>query len=97
MYQRVQIESSFSPLIEIQTSFAMDISLSDNKNGTQVRPISVHGMLWLQTHFESMHWDTKSKGLVIISSKDAKMHSEDATNAGINVSFINCLSQLDQI
>ena len=54
-------------------------------------------MLWLQTHFESMHWDTISNGLVIIPSKDAKMLSEDATNAGINVSFINCLSQLDQI
>ena len=97
MYQRVQIESSLSPLIEIQTSFGMDIDLSDNKNGTQIRPISVHGMLWLQTHFESMHWDTISNGLVIIPTKDAKMLSEDATNAGINVNFINCLSKLDQI
>ena len=91
------MESSFSPLIEIQTSFGMDISLSDNKNGTQTRPVSVHGMLWLQTHFESMHWDTISNGLVIIPSKDAKMLNEDATKAGINVSFINCLSKLDQI
>ena len=97
MYQRVQIESSLSLLIEIQTSFGMDISLSDNKNGTQIRPISVHGMLWLQTHFESMHWDTISNGLVIIPTKDAKMLSEDATNAGINVNFVNCVSQLDLI
>ncbi len=97
MYQRVQIESSLSPLIEIQTSFGMDISLSDNKNGTQIRPISVHGMLWLQTHFESMHWDTISNGLVIIPTKDAKMLNEDATNAGINVNFVNCVSQLDLI
>ena len=97
MYQRVQIKSSLSTLIEIHKIFGMDISLSDNKNGTQIRPISVHGMLWLQTHFESMHWEKISNGLVIIPPKDAKMLSEDATNAGINVSFINCLSQLDQI
>ena len=97
MYQRVQIESLLSPLIEILTSFGMDISLSDNKNGTQIRPISVHGMLWLQTHFESMHWKTLSNGLVIIPTEDAKMLTEDATKAGINVNFINCLSQLDQI
>ena len=75
----------------------MDISLSDKKNGTQIEPNSVHGMLWLQTHFESMHWDTISNGLVIIPTKDAKMLSEDATNAGINVNFINCLSKSDQI
>ena len=75
----------------------MDISLSENKNGTQIRPISVHGMLWLQTHFESMHWDTISNGLVIIPTKDAKNLNNDATKAGIKVSLINCLSQLDQI
>ena len=82
----------------------MDISLSDNKNGTQIKPISVHGMLWLQTHFESNHWESISNGLVIIPAKDAEilsedanMLNEDATKAGINVNFINCLSQLDQI
>ena len=75
----------------------MYISISDNKNGTQIIPISIHGMLWLQTHFASIHWDIISNGLVIIPSIDAKMLSEDATKAGINVSFINCLSQLDQI
>ena len=75
----------------------MDISLTDKRKGTQVEPMNIHGMLWLQTHFESMHWDTISNGLVIIPTKDAKMLSEDATTAGIDVNFINCLSQLDQI
>ena len=75
----------------------MDISLSDKRNGTQIEPRNIHGILWLQTHFESMHWETISNGLVIIPTKDAKMLREDATNAGINVNFINCLSQLDQI
>ena len=75
----------------------MDISLSDKRNGTQIEPKSVHGILWLQTHFESEHWESISNGLVIIPTKDAEMLSEDANNAGLNVTFINSLSQIDKI
>ena len=75
----------------------MDISLSDNRNGTQIEPTSVHGILWLQTHFQSDHWESLTNGLVIIPSKDAQILREDAQQAGINVNFINSLSQLDKI
>ena len=75
----------------------MDISLADKRNGIQIEPNSVHGILWLQTHFESDHWESLSNGLVIIPSKDALMLSEDAEKAGINVNFIKSLSQLDKI
>tara|TARA_Y100001968_G_scaffold28585_1_gene22117 strand:- start:702 stop:929 length:228 start_codon:yes stop_codon:yes gene_type:complete len=75
----------------------MDICLSDQRNGTQIQPISIHGILWLQTHFESEHWESLSNCVVIIPTKDAQMLSEDASKAGINVSFINSLSQLDKI
>ena len=75
----------------------MDISLSNKRNGTQIEPRSVHGILWLQTHFESAHWESLSHGAVIIPTKDAKNLSKDASKAGINVSFINSLSQLDKI
>ena len=75
----------------------MDIRLSDNLNGTQIEASSVHGILWLQTHFESIHWESLSNGQVIIPSKDAEMLGEDATQAGLNVNFINSLSQLDKI
>ena len=75
----------------------MDISLSDKRNGTQIEPISVHGILWLQTHFESNHWESLSNGVVIIPTKDAQMLFQDAKQAGVNVSFINSLSQLDKI
>ena len=74
----------------------MDISLSSKRNGTQIEPKSVHGILWLQTHFESIHWESLVNGQVIIPSKDAKMLGEDAVQAGINVNFINSLSQLDK-
>ena len=75
----------------------MDISLSGKRNGAQIEPKSVLGILWLQTHFESKHWELISNGLVLIPIKDANMLSEDATNAGINVNFINSLSQIDKL
>ncbi len=75
----------------------MDISLIDKENGTQIEPSSVHGILWLQTHFESNHWEALSNGLVIIPSKDAQMLYLDALEAGINVNCINSLSQIDKI
>ena len=75
----------------------MDISLFDKRDGTQIKPKSVHGILWLQTHFESSNWESLSQGLVIIPTKDAKILSKDASQAGINVSFINSLSQLDKL
>jgi len=75
----------------------MDISLSDKRNGTQIEPKSVHGILWLQTHFESDHWESISNGLVMIPTNDAKMLGFDAQKAGLNVNFINSLSQIDKI
>ena len=75
----------------------MDIFLSDKRNGTQMEPRSVHGILWLQTHFETEYWESLSNAEVILSSKDAQMLCEDAKTAGINVTFINSLSQLDKI
>ena len=97
MYHSVQIDSSLSPLIDTSTRFSMDIRLSYKRNGTQIEPISVHGILWLQTHFESDHWDALSNGVVIIPTKDAQMLVQDATQADINVNFISSLSQLDKI
>ena len=75
----------------------MDISLSDKRNGTQIEPKSVHGILWLQTHFESEHWESISNGLVIIPTKDGEMLDQDAQKAGLNVNFINSLTQIDKI
>ena len=75
----------------------MDICLSDKRNGTQIEPRSVHGILWLQTHFEPEHWESLSHSVVIIPPQDALMLAKDASKAGINVSFIKSLSQLDRI
>ena len=75
----------------------MDISLSNKRNGTQIKPTSIHGILWLQTHFESEHWESISNGLVIIPTKDAEMLDQDAQKAGLNVNFINSLTRIDKI
>ena len=79
------------------SKFCMDISLSEKRKGTQIEAKSVHGILWLQTHFASEHWESLSNSAVIIPTKEATMLGEDAAQAGINVSFINSLSQLDKI
>tara|TARA_B100000700_G_C14923121_1_gene798036 strand:- start:757 stop:984 length:228 start_codon:yes stop_codon:yes gene_type:complete len=75
----------------------MDISLSKKRNGTQIEPTSIHGILWLQTHFESKHWELISNGLVIIPTTDARNLGKDAKIAGLNVNFINSLTQIDKI
>ena len=75
----------------------MDISLSNKRNGTQIKPISIHGILWLQTHFESEHCESISNGQVILPRQDAEMLCGDAQNAGLNVNFINSLIQIDKI
>ena len=85
------------PLNRYKYRFYMDIRLSEKRNGTQIEAKSVHGILWLQTHFESDHWESISKGLVIIPNKDAEMLGEDAQKAGLNVNFIKSLSQIDKI
>ena len=75
----------------------MDISLSNKRSGSQIEAKSVHGILWLQTHFQSDHWESLSSGLVRIPTKDAQMLKEDASQAGLNVNFINSLSQIEKI
>ena len=74
----------------------MDITLSDTNSGTFIEPTSVHGILWLQTHFESTHWQSIVEGQVKITSKDSHLLFEDAISAGLNVNFINALSISDK-
>ncbi len=74
----------------------MDIILSDTSSGTFIEPTSVHGILWLQTHFESTHWKSLAEGEVKIPCKESQMLFEDAILAGLNVNFINALTISDK-
>ena len=77
----------------------MDICLSnvDNKCNKSIKPVSVHGMLWLQTHFEDEQWKALSESRVTISEIDAKHLCKDAHLAGLKVENISEVSILDAL
>ena len=70
----------------------MDIWLIDTNEGTEIRPKSIQGMLWLQTHFEDVHWEAIASNKVRLSFGDSKTLSEDAKSAGLRVNNLPSLS-----
>ncbi len=70
----------------------MDIWIIEKADGTQLRAESVHGMLWLQTHFEDEYWDAIASKQVILSIEDAQLLISDAQQAGVSVNYLPSLS-----
>ena len=70
----------------------MDIWLIDTQEGTQLRPESIHGMLWLQTHFEEAHWESIASKSVLLPFKDAQELSHDAKKAGLRINYLPSLA-----
>tara|TARA_B100000029_G_scaffold466852_1_gene502697 strand:- start:377 stop:604 length:228 start_codon:yes stop_codon:yes gene_type:complete len=66
----------------------MDICLIDTPEGTQLRPESVFGMLWLQTHFAEAHWAALASKNVILSRGDSQALSDDAKKAGLSINYL---------
>ena len=66
----------------------MDICLINTEEGTQLLPESVHGMLWLQTHFEDAHWEAIASKAVRLTYEDAKNLSNDAKEAGLRINHL---------
>ena len=75
----------------------MDICLAnvDNKLNKSIKPKTLHGMLWLQTHFDNEQWEALADDRVIISEIDSKYLTEDALLAGIEIELISDISILD--
>ena len=75
----------------------MDICITsvDNKSNKLIRPLSIHGMLWLQTHFENDQWEALSNNKVLISKEDSELLIEDASLAGIKIETMSDISILD--
>ena len=73
-------------------TFFMDIWLIDSEEGTQLCPKSIHGMLWLQTHFSDTHWEAIASKEVVLSLVDAKALSKDAKEAGLSINHFSVLS-----
>ncbi len=75
----------------------MDICLISTEDGTHIRASSVHGILWLQTHFEELHWEAIATDLVKIPRCDAEVLARDAEEAGISSQFLPALSTASQL
>ena len=75
----------------------MDICLVDidNNSNKSLKPTSVIGMLWLQTHFEDNQWEALSNNQVIISKENSKLLFNDAISAGLNIKSFSGISMLD--
>ena len=75
----------------------MDICLVDidNNSNKSLKPTSVIGMLWLQTHFEDNQWEALSNNQVIISKENSKLLVNDAISAGLNIKCFSGVSMLD--
>ncbi len=75
----------------------MDICLVniDNNSNKSLKPTSVIGMLWLQTHFEDNQWEALSNNQVIISKENSKLLVKDAISAGLKIKSSSGVSMLD--
>ena len=67
----------------------------DNKLNKSLKPTSVIGMLWLQTHFEDNQWEALSNNQVIISKENSKLLVKDAISAGLKIKSSSGVSILD--
>jgi hypothetical protein len=52
-----------------------------------LKALSIHGMLWLQTHFHDDEWDDIAKGHVGLDYHSADKLSQDANMAGLLVIY----------
>ena len=97
MYQQLQSESHFKGLDVFSFKNFMDICLVNINNNLNksLKPTSVLGMLWLQTHFDNEQWEALSNNEVIISNENSKLLVEDATSAGLKIESFSSLSKLD--
>ena len=66
----------------------MDIWFINSSERVHVRAASVHGMLWLQTHFESNHWEAIASEQVTLSKSNAGMLAQDAKEAGLIINSV---------
>ena len=64
---------------------SIDIQLIDVIDKIFVVPQSIHGVLWLQTHFSEDHWDDLTNGAVVLQRHNAAELVIDAQDSGLNV------------
>ena len=67
----------------------MDIWLQQQGESSQIHPLSVHGMLWLQTHFEDRYWAALAENRVSLPIEDVEILSKDAQEAGLTMTYLS--------
>ena len=97
MYQQLQSVGCLKGLYVFSFKKFMDICLAniDNNLNKSLKPTSVIGMLWLQTHFDNEQWEALSNNEVIISKENSKLLVKDATSAGLKIESFSEVSMLD--
>tara|TARA_B100000700_G_C14692381_1_gene690532 strand:- start:111 stop:341 length:231 start_codon:yes stop_codon:yes gene_type:complete len=70
----------------------MDLRLIETDKGTNIQPLSIHGMLWLQTHFENIYWEDLAQNQVLIRNSEVEDLSKDAQEGGIIIKLVPVIS-----
>lgn len=70
----------------------MDLALAGIGESYRLLPRSVHGTLWLQTHFETSTWELVCTGKVRLNASSTDQLCRDAQAAGLSVSRIPALA-----
>ena len=72
-------------MVQSRRSFLDLVALRSHKGMLRLSPSSVHGVLWLQTHFPEQHWDDLAAGEVAFSQDCIDELFADARQAGLSV------------
>lgn len=64
----------------------MDLAIASGGTNARLVPLTVHGVLWLQTHFESGEWEALCSGRARLNPKGLSLLCRDASQAGLSVS-----------
>ncbi len=75
----------------------MDLWLVSSSDKTHIRPTSIHGMLWLQTHFENIHWEAIASHSIFLDKSNAKILVNDAKQAGLIIHSVQPAITLNKI
>ena len=60
---------------------------SDRPNQYVVKPLSIQGVLWLQTHFSVEHWDLFTSGQALLGVECVDQMFIDAREAKLEVEY----------
>ena len=70
----------------------MDLWLVYSSDKTHIKATSIHGTLWLQTHFETSQWDAISSQSIVLNRNNAEMLIIDAQKAGLSINHLPAIS-----